>query len=296
MPDQHYAQKGPINGGDDDSSGSALPSDQPTKPDLRKYIHKQDINVRQLFWDIVKLYEAKDEKVKEQLKNFQSDRTSLVRIGVSIVKAPERYMLEDMTPEKVACHTLDMIFDANWADAFARLITETYDRKNGVMPQFVVALQKICEKKENVDKFVDYVGEMLLDDLSVEGALAYIAELNSIEVARTLKNELMILAVEGIDYAQHYALFAIAPLVKEDEKIKQSLIKLLNSWDDETRRITAGILKDVKNKELGDYAKKMLDREDNPEAKKMLEYIIKNNEEGGRAGSGQQPTDHPTTQ
>lgn len=286
MPDQQYAQKGPINGGDDDSSGSALPPEQPAKPDLRKYIHKQDVNVRQLFWDIVKLYDAKDEKVKEQLKNFQSDRTSLVRIGVSIVKAPERYMLEDMSPEKVAQHTLEMVFDADWADAFARLITETYDRKNGVMPQFVVALQKACEKKENIERFVEYIGEMLLDDLSVEGALAYVAELNSEEVARTLKNELMILAVEGIDYAQHYALFAIAPLAKDDEKIRKSLIKLLNSWDDETRRITAGILKDVKDKELGDYAKKMLDREDNAEAKKLLEHIIKNNEDGGSVGSG----------
>ncbi|MBI2079710.1 hypothetical protein HYT84_03025, partial [Candidatus Micrarchaeota archaeon] len=55
-------------GGDDDS-GKAPPLEQNKKLDLRKYINKPDLNIRDLFWTIMEAYKKKQD-VKEQLRTF----------------------------------------------------------------------------------------------------------------------------------------------------------------------------------------------------------------------------------
>jgi len=276
MPDNRYAQKGPTKGGDDDSSGKAQP--QEVKPlDLRKYINKPDVNVRDLFWSIMRSYAA-NEKIADQLKNFHNDRLTLVRIAVSVVKAPERYSMEDMEPNVVAEYTLRMVLDAGWYDAFVKLITETYDRKSGVSLPFLAAIQATCKNPEYLSKITRYANDIILENFDMEGMLAYIAEANNSGITKELKKELIVLATEGIDQSQHYAIFAIAPLVSEDEEVKRSLFTLLRSWDDETRRIAANVLKNVKDKSLLDLAKRQAGKEEDEEIKELLKQIVKNNE------------------
>jgi len=274
MPENRYAQKGPIHGGDDDSSGSA-PADQPTKPDLRRFINKPDVNPRDLFWTIIKAYSENSVDIKDQLKNFTHDRMALFRIGVSIVQHPDRYLSEDILPKTIAQYLFQMAFDAGWQDVFEKLIDDSYNRKDGINMQFLLGVQMVCEKPEYVEKFSEWAGDILLDGYDIEGILAYIAEINNIALTKKMKKELIVLAGEGIDQSQHYALFAIAPLAKEDEQIKNLLIQLLRSWDEETRRISANILKLAVDKNIIDAAKRQVDKETNEEVKKILEEIIK---------------------
>jgi hypothetical protein len=275
--DQRYAQKGPTHGGDDDSSGAAAPASPQKGPDLRRYINKPDYNIRDLFWTIMKSY-AENKDIKETLKNFYSERLSLMRVAVSVVKQPDRFLTEEMSEQDVATYTIRMIFEEEWEDVFIKLIGEAYERKSGVSLPFLIGMQKNLESPKAKGLFIKYVNNLLLDNFDTEGILAFIAELNIPEITNELKKELLVLAVEGIDQSQHYAIFALAPLVDKDDTVKKSLIMLLRSWDEESRRIATYVLRNCKDPMLLDAAKKQLTIEDNDQIKKVLQEIIKNNE------------------
>ncbi len=270
MPDNRYAQKGPINGGDDDSSDSA--PEAPKKLDLRRFINKPDLNIRDLFWTIMLAYST-NENVKESLKNFQGQRMSLLRVAVSVIQSPERYLTEEIELNDVANYTLRMTLDEGWIDVFMALLSNTYNMKDGVAFPIVIAMKRLCAEKEYLSRIVEYSKEIILNDTETETMLAYLAEVSEPKLTESLKKELIILASEGLDQVQHYAMFALKPLLK-DEAVQNTMIKLMDSWDDETRRIAAKLLCDVKNEKIISAAKKQIELEDNEETKELLNKIV----------------------
>lgn len=273
MPDNKYAQKGPIHGGDDDSSDSVQETQK--KLDLRKFVNKPDLNIRDLFWTIILAY-ASNENVKGPLKDFSGQRMALLRVAVSVIQQPEKYLTEEIELNDVAGYTLRMIFDEGWIDVFAALLSNTYNLKDGVNFPLVIAMKKLCENEAYLLRMGEFSKEIILDDHETEAMLAYLAELNDQRVSERLKKEITILASEGIDQVQHYAMFALKPLVEKDEKVQAMIIKLMDSWDDETRRIAASILCEVKNDKTIHAAKKQLELEDNEEIKELLNKIVSN--------------------
>jgi|GEM_PF-1701823 hypothetical protein len=271
MPDNKYAQKGPINGGDDDSSGS-VQAEAPKKLDMRKYINKPDLNVRDLFWTIMLAYAAK-ENVKEALKSFYGQRMSLLRVAVSVIQQPDKFLTEEMEVKDVAEYTLKMILDEGWIDVFSALIANTYNMKDGVCFPLVIAMKKLCATEEYVKKIDEFAKELILNDQETEGLLAYLAEINDAKLSEMMKKELMILASEGLDQIQHYAMFALKPIA-EKEDVQNTLIRLMDSWDDETRRIAANILQEIKSEKVISAAKKQMELEDVEEIKETLKKII----------------------
>lgn len=275
MPDQKYTQKGPTHGGDDDSSGSALPPEAPKKLDLHRYLNKPDVNPRTLFWELIKAYSEKQD-IRDQLARLKYERMVLLRIALGIVQNPGLASTE-MKPAAVAKYFVGMILDAGWEDVFVELIDKTYDRKTGVNTTFLLAISKACENPENMTKVSECLKKIILKNYGMESALAYVAEIQKKELTKALKKELMIVAMQDVDQTQQYAIYALSPLIDEDENIKKSFIGLVGDWDELTRKTVATVLKGIKDPKLLQVAERQLKEETNDQIKSLLKEIINNN-------------------
>ena len=76
---------------------------------------------------------------------------------------------------------------------------------------------------------------------------------------------------------QQYAIYALSPLIDEDENIKKSFIGLVGDWDELTRKTIATVLKGTKDPKLLQAAERQLKEESNDQIKSLLKEIINNN-------------------
>ena len=169
----------------------------------------------------------------------------LLRIALGIVQNPGLASTE-MKPAAVAKYFIGMILDAGWEDVFVELIDKTYDRKMGINTTFLLAISKACENPENMVKISECLKKIILKNYEMESALAYVAEIQKKDLTKTLKKELMIVAMQDVDQTQQYAIYALSPLIDEDENIKKSFIGLVGDWDELTRKTIATVLKNTK--------------------------------------------------
>ena len=263
-------------GGDDDGSGQQQPQ-QVKKLDLKKYASKPDMNIRDLFWDIIAAYAMKQRLKKEELDNFQHERIALVRIALNVIENPKSAYF-GIGRNLTALYSLMFMLDAEWEDAAEELILKSYEENNKTSPQMVAAINKISEDEKYREQIKTIFKELSRDHLNMEATLAYLSKVNSQEILATLKKELVIIAKSDIEKNQQYAMATIARIM--DPEAKGVLINLLMHWDSETRKNAITLLKNEKDPKIAEIASRQLSIESVPGIKKALAKLVEKNKVG----------------
>ncbi len=256
-------------GGDDDSSGQQQPQ-QTKKPVLAKFASKPDMNIRDLFWEILANYAMKKPLTKEELKALAHERIALVRIALSVLENPQSAYF-GLGRNTTALYSLMLILDGEWEDAFEEMIIGSYEEDGKPSTTLVTGLNKICEDGKYREKIKEIFRKMMRDHNKVSAVLAYLSKINSKDILLALKKEIMIIAKSDIEQNQYYAMLTLAKIM--DEEAKNVLMSLMNHWDVETRRTAVDLLKNDKDPRVISLAKRQLAIENDPQIKKVLAKI-----------------------
>lgn len=256
-------------GGDDEGGEGA---EEKIKPELSKFGLSPDTNIRDVFWKIMGSYAA-TKKPGVDLSARGHDRFALMRVAISVLSRPhgDRHGL---SPRFIANYTLMMLMDGGWRDALAEFLERCSEEKLGVMDSIRLSLKKLLANERYGQQLKEYFTRALRRRETVSVALSYLAELDSPELARALKTELVILARGDIGQNQLNAIKAISP-IKDDGEIRKSLMILLSHWDTEARLAAATALAGTKDEDAKKAAAKRLEAETEPRIKKILKRMAK---------------------
>ncbi|MBS3067912.1 HEAT repeat domain-containing protein [Candidatus Micrarchaeota archaeon] len=265
-------------GGDDDSSGQQPPQ-QTKKLVLDKFASKPDMNIRDLFWEIIANYAMKKPLTKEELKALTHERIALIRIALSVLKNPQSAYF-GLGRNTTALYSLMLMLDGEWEDAFTEMIVGSYEEEGKPDTTLVAAINKIGENEKYREQIKEILRKMMRNHDKIQAVLAYLSKTSNKDILLALKKEIMIIAKSDIEKNQYYAMLTLAKIM--DEESKNVLISLINHWDVETRRTAVDLLKNDKDPRVISLAKRQVTIENDPQIKKVLEKIIKN--------EGKQPT------
>ncbi len=261
-------------GGDDDSGGNQQPQ-QAKKLDLKKYASKPDMNIRDIFWDIMANYAMKKKISREELNALQHERIPLIRIALNVIENPQSAYF-GLSRNLTALYSLMMILDAGWEDAFEQLVVKSYEHKQKLVAQVSAALNKALEEENYKNAIVASFKKMIRNSDSVQAVLAYLSKVENKELLDAVKKEAIIVARSDIEKNQHYAMSVLAKII--DDECKGILIGLITHWDPETREMAIKLLKKEKDHRITDVAKRQLAIETEPGIKKALSRIVNEGE------------------
>jgi len=265
MPEQAF-------GGDDDSGQQ--PQQQPAKKlDLKKYASQPDLNIRDLFWKIIENYANKKTFSKEELELLTHERMALLRIILSILKNQKNAYLP-LSVKSAVMYSITLFLDAKWQDVFEEFMVKSYGENNKPAQQVLIAFENIYKKDSYKEQIIEYFRKMIRNRDMIEAVLAYLAKVKIKDLLENLKKELLIIARSDIEKNQHYAMYALAKMM-ENNDVKSVLNSLIIHWDSETRRVAVDILKNENDTALIEIAKRQNAIENDPQIKKALEKIIK---------------------
>ncbi len=277
MADPQMQQKGPTHGGDDDST--PLDPNQQKKPNLKKFHFNPDMNIRDVFWSIMDSYASKTPLKKSVIDELENSRHSLARIAISTLQKPESSYY-DISPHFIAQYTLMFFMDAGWEDTGAEFIVKSFDISQKSHPAVVFALTALLGIEQYQTILSEWFMHMIRKRGYTEGALAYVSELQLEKLSSYLKKELIIIARGDIEKNQYNAITALSILLNDSE-VLTTIISLINHWDEETRKLVAQILQEIKgNATLKASASNRLAIEDNDYVKRLLLKIVAQNNDG----------------
>jgi HEAT repeat protein len=167
-----------------------------------------------------------------------------------------------------------MIADGGWKDAFAEFLVKGAEGGHGMREEMVQALKRLLASEKYRQGIVECLTSMLRGRGGSGVALSYIAGLESEELSRALKKELMIIARGDIGENQQNAIKAIAAM-KQDEDVRKSLIILLSHWDASARLAAAEVLEGLSSEpDVRAAAEKRLNSESDEDVKRVLQKIV----------------------
>jgi len=251
-------------GGDDDDE-EVVVEEKKKALDLSKYSTGPDVNIRDVFWEILGSYATKKGPGMD-LNALEMDRFALVRVAVGALSRPSPLHAR-MTPNYIARYTLMMLLDAEWIDGFMEFLEECIPRKKD---SIVAALRKLCQGSYK-PKVIDNLRAMLRYRENSETALRYLGELGVMDVVVALKKELIILARGDIGENQLNAIAALS--IMEDQDVTKTMIILLSHWDEAARMAAARVLAKSKSEEARDALKRRLASESDPQIRELLKKI-----------------------
>ncbi len=260
-------------GGDDDQGGAASGEQSKKRINLFKFASRPDMNIRDTFWAIIRVYAAKKD-MKNDIKIFNSSRVPLMRIALTILGNPQS-AYHGLSVNFTSLYSIMMMLDGGWKEEFREFIRTIYIEKKG-QQAIATALRKLLAQKQYKDQITSYFKVMIgsLDD--VESVLAYIHQIKDRELVESLKKEIMIIAKNDVGISQINAMNCVF-LLKEQSEVQALLAQLLMHWDETTREHAAFLLRNTVNNDALKFAKSQVSVEANPKIKKMLEDIIKKN-------------------
>ncbi len=254
--------------GGDDSGGGAP---EKRKIGLDKFGLSPDANIRDVFWKIMGAYAA-TKKPGLELKTLDNDRFALVRVALSVLSSQhgERFGL---APKFIALYSLMMVVDGGWQDALSGYLEMACERKLGIKKEVVQAMRKLLGQDRYGSEISGSLHAMVRSRSKVRVGLEYVSEMESPELVRGLKKELMIIARGDIGQNQLNAIKAIS-LITDDEDIKKSFIILLSHWDAQARHAASEVLvKMRKDDEVRAAAEKRLASETDEDIRNLLKRI-----------------------
>ena len=268
MPEQTF-------GGDDDKGQQ--PQQPAKKLDLKKYASKPDMNIRDIFWDLMASYATKKNFTKDELKPLSHERIPLMRIALNVVENPQSAYF-GLSRNLTALYSIMVLLDGGWDDAFEQFIVKSYEENEKPVPTIVAAINKTCENEKYKEQIKLIFKKMTRNHDQIHAVLAYLSKIGNNDILTELKKEVMIIARSDIEKNQYYAMLALARIMDNDAK--STLIGLINHWDIETRKTALDLLKKEKDPRINEIAKRQLQIESDPAIKKILAKIISANKEG----------------
>lgn len=254
-------------GGDDEGSGAAP---EKKKLGLGKFGLGPDMNIRDVFWRVMASYAA-TKKPGVGLPTLEHDRPALMRVAISVLSNPESDHY-GLSPRFIATYSLMMMADGGWMDTLAEFL-ERAREKRPVMDEVAGAMRRLIPQEKYGKMLMELLSAMIRGRATGSTALGYIARLESPELVRSMKKELMIIARGDIGDDQLNAIRAIS-LIKEDEDVKKSLIILLSHWDSQARLHAAGVLESMAaDGEVRAAAEKRLGAENDGDVLRILRKI-----------------------
>jgi hypothetical protein len=254
-------------GGDDRGGGAP----EKRRMGLDRFGLSPDANIRDVFWRIMGAYAA-TKKPGLDLSTLDNDRFALVRVALSALSSQhgERYGL---APKFIAVYSLMMVVDGGWEDALSEYLENACERKLGIKKEVTHAMRRLLGQERYGKALAGTLGAMVRGRGTVPVALEYIADMESPEIVRALKKELMIIARGDIGQNQLNAIKAIS-LITDEEEIKKSFIILLSHWDAQARlaaaEVLCGLAKDI---DVRAAAEKRLAAETDADIIKVLKRI-----------------------
>jgi hypothetical protein len=256
--------------GGDDSGGAPPPEKK--KLGLGKFGLSPDTNIRDVFWRVLGAYAA-TRKPGLDLATLDNDRFSLIRVAIAVLSSQqgERYGL---APKFIALYSLMMIMDGGWNDALAEFLEKACERKLGIRSEVSHAMKKLLAQENYGKALSESLITMVRGRSTGAVALEYLAEIESEELAKAMKKELMIIARGDIGQNQLNAIKAIS-LIRDDEEVRKSLIILLSHWDAQARLAAAEVLVGMAaDGEVRAGAEKRLASESDEGVRKLLQKIL----------------------
>src|SRR5262249_7256797 len=145
-----------------------------------------------VFWRIMGSYAAA-KKPGVELAAMENDRFALMRVAISVLSSPHNDQY-GLAPKFIAMYSLMMIADGGWKDAFAEFLVKGAEGGHGMREEMVQALKRLLASEKYRQGIVECLTSMLRGRGGSGVALSYIAGLESEELSRALKKELMIIA------------------------------------------------------------------------------------------------------
>ncbi|HSB46628.1 MAG TPA: hypothetical protein VLD37_01340 [Candidatus Bilamarchaeum sp.] len=256
-------------GGDDDAGN---PPEEKKKMGLSKFGLAPDTNIRDVFWRIMGSYAA-TKKPGIDLAEIGQDRFALMRIALSVLESEhsENYGL---SPKFLATYTLMMLVDGGWDDAFGDFLKKGKESRSLISTDISNGLRRLLSSETYRAKVMEMLNAMIRGRDSSGDAVAYVAEIQSAELSKSMKKELIILARGDTGENQLNAIKAIA-LLKEDDEVKKSMIVLLSHWDAAPRLAAAEVLLELKgDREVRSAAQRRITAETDDDIKEVLERIV----------------------
>jgi hypothetical protein len=263
MPEQTY-------GGDDDKGGTAKAA---KKIDLKKYASMPDINVRDIFWQVMESYREGRALGKEDFSALEHHNISLLRIAVSELGAAGSY--HGISKQAIATYMLMLCIDAGWKELAAEFIAKSFSRRNEPDRNVAAALNRLYAQEKYIHSINSIFTSAVRNSDSMPAAIAYLGSAKNKELVRALKRELMIIARNDVEMNQYNAIIALSHLLGEDEEIKSLAASLLAHWDEDTRRLAATLLRNTADQKVIEAAKKQMSVENNEGVRKALAKIAK---------------------
>ena len=256
-------------GGDDDSTDT--PQEQPVKkPVLHKFASKPDMNIREMFWDLIAEYALKKKYTPEELRAIYNERMALMRIALSVLQNPQSAYL-GLSSNFTTLYTFMLFFDAGWEDAIEEFIAKSYEEKEQPSSAVIAVVKKLYEQPEYKEKISELVKKMIRMHDKTKPILAYLTKIQNKEILALVKKELIIIAKNDIEENQRNAMIALSHSM--DDESRSVLGQLLMHWDEEVRYLAAIILQNEKDPKIIEVAKRQSLLETNQSIKKLLDKI-----------------------
>jgi len=256
-------------GGDDE--GGAAPAEQKRKLDLSRFSKGQDMNIREVFWEVASAY-ASGENPSAELAKLSNERIALTRVAIGAVGSPSP-LHGRLTPNRIAACALMMMLDAGWEDCFVEMLEEC-ERREPQRNAVVGGLKRLCAEKEYSERAIASLRAMLRSRDNSPTALRYLGGMKSPGLVREMKRELIIFARGDIGENQLNAI-ALLSMLGKDEDVLRTMALLLSHWDESARKAAAAVLLKAKGEEASAAAKRRLEKETDPEVRAMLQKVAK---------------------
>lgn len=237
---------------------------------LDKYSTGQDMNVRDILWNIMAAYATKKD-MKNEIKKFSQSKTALSRIALSILENPESAYY-GLSLNFVSLYSLMMMLDGGWNLEFREFLRSCYVDNTGYR-KIIGALKKLLLNKEYREQITRYFKELVSLPEYAEGTLAYINEIKDKILVESMKKELIIIARNDIDSSQRNAMSCLF-LLNDQQDTVVLISQLLTHWDELTREHAATLLRDSQDENALKIARSQFAIESNPKIKKLLGRII----------------------
>ena len=265
MPEQTF--------GGDDTGGNA-PAASSKKPSFARFGLSPDVNIRDLFWQIMSSY-ATTKKPGIDLASLEQDRFALMNTSISVLSSPHSSHY-GLSSKFICTYSLMLFMDGGWSDALSEFLLRSYENDSHVKKSIIVSIKNLMKSSNYRQALISELMLLLRGGTTNAVALWYLSSFKDPSISNEFKKELVIFARGDIGENQLNAISALEIIAGADDDVQKTLISILSHWDSNARLAAASVLNDLdSNAQIIDAAKKRLPLEMDDQVRKILVKLAK---------------------
>lgn len=246
-----------------------------TKPQLGKFHHEADLNVRDKFNEALLSYARRDTSAARTLSSI-NDKGAALSIAAGLISRPESNSLA-LSPMTTAQGIILLFMQLEWHTMMNELLKKTYDPRKGY--PYALGAAFLGALSQGYRKQADKAARGLFSCGARAEGCALLAAVEDREFSAGFKGELLASAKNGEGREKTDALAALSVMAADDSEVRTHFISVLDDWDEGARGFAGGVLAKAKGRDVALAALARVLDEQNPAVSFQLIRIIENNQE-----------------